>query len=601
MTKLTPSMRLKVKRDTFFFPDSHNSVYFRNNVSSFHMEGSMMEQWIEKLIPMFNGEYTLGELTEGLTEPYQKRVYDIAEVLYQNEFVRDVSQEHPHQLEDKVLKKYASQIEFLDHLGGSGAYRFQCYRQTKVLAIGAGPFFIALVSALIESGLPAFHVLITDSVPTNRKRLKELADHSQVEVKELTVQKGVSWQEIISPFQWVLYVSQEGNIKELQELQQSCKKKTGLLPAICFEQIGMAGPLVSPNSEGCWESAWRIVHQPVFSKGPKLAEFSSTAGAMLANVIVFELVKKVSGVAEQENQFFLLNLSTLEGNWHSFLPHPLVARSITMKQVQTMEAHLEQSPRDDELLHYFSQLTSEEAGIFHAWEEGDLKQLPLAQCGVQVVDPLSKGPAQLLEEIVCAALTHEEARKEAGLAGCEVYISRLLEALPYQFDGIGVGATFSEGLHRGLQKSLTKKLAQQKNIVSPMQLGEVKDEACQYYLQALTTLGEVPVISLGERILGFPVIWVGVGDSYYNYVDLNITLALRGALKQALMKKEAKKDSVIWREAEREVLEIPFSGERGQFEILQKSIGEIVVFELIWEALSELKVVGVVLREEEAQ
>ena len=153
---------------------------------------------------------------------------------------------------------------------------------------------------------------------------------------------------------------------------------------------------------------------------------------MLANVIVFELFKEITGVteSEQRNQFYLLDLDTLEGNWHSFLPHPLVNGHVTSEWVQIWMCGLNESLSKDEtngLLLYFSQLTSEESGIFHIWEEGDLKQLPLAQCRVQAVDPLSEGPAELLPDIVCTGLTHEEARREAGLAGIEAYVSRAVD------------------------------------------------------------------------------------------------------------------------------------------------------------------------------
>ncbi|HET6871745.1 MAG TPA: bacteriocin maturation protein, partial [Sporolactobacillaceae bacterium] len=149
MAKLNAFTRLKVKRDTFFLPDPNGGVYFRNNSSSFRMEGHTIYQWIEKLMPMFDGEHTLGELTNGLPLPYQNRIYEIGETLYQNGFVRDVSQDHPHQLKKGLLEKYASQIEFLENFVDSGAFRFQGYRQTKVLAVGSGPFFISLVSALV--------------------------------------------------------------------------------------------------------------------------------------------------------------------------------------------------------------------------------------------------------------------------------------------------------------------------------------------------------------------------------------------------------------------------------------------------------------------
>src|SRR3954449_9785920 len=105
MTKLNSSTRLKVKRDTFFLPDPKGGVYFRNNLSSFRLEGGTIYQWIEKLMPMFNGEQTLGDLTEGLTAPYRNRIYEIGETLYKNGYIRDVSQDSPHQLNNQVLEK----------------------------------------------------------------------------------------------------------------------------------------------------------------------------------------------------------------------------------------------------------------------------------------------------------------------------------------------------------------------------------------------------------------------------------------------------------------------------------------------------------------
>ena len=68
----------------------------------------------------------------------------------------------------KLLEKYASQIEFIENFVDSGAYHFQEYRQTKVLVVGSGPILVSLASALIESGLPKFDFLVTESIPTNR-------------------------------------------------------------------------------------------------------------------------------------------------------------------------------------------------------------------------------------------------------------------------------------------------------------------------------------------------------------------------------------------------------------------------------------------------
>jgi putative thiazole-containing bacteriocin maturation protein len=605
MVNLTPSMRLKVKRDTFFLPEPNRGAYFRNNISSFRMEGGSIVQWIEKLLPMFNGNHTLSELTDGLPGPYRNRVMEIAEVLYGNGFVRDVSQDSPHQLRNQVLERYASQIEFLESCGDSGAYRFETYRKKKALAIGSGPLFLSLVSSLLESGLPAFQIFITDTVPTNRKRLNEIVAHArktddEVSIGLVVLEKGeeIEWQEIVQPFDTILYVSQEGDIEELRGLHSVCRQgKKILFPALIINQVGMAGPLVHPDSKGCWESAWHRLHQTVLEKNQASASFSSTAGAMLANIMVFEWFKEATGVtaAEQANQFYLLDMETLEGKWHPFIPHPEVTGKGAAKWIEDFDQMLEQKSepsKPGKVFMYFSRLTSSESGIFHRWDEGDLKQLPLAQCRVQVVDPLSSGPAELLPEIIRSDLTHEEARRETGLAGVEAYVSRTLSQLvptltPLQgaedikesVVGIGAGETFAECVCRGLQSSLDtefgNKELNQENLVA-VQLAEVDDERCRYYLQALTRLQGDPIIALGEGVSGFPVVWAS--PVLKEEKPLNLVIPSCGVTG----------DSEILKSA---------------IQVLKKNKKRIFVFELELETFLKEEmagVFGVLLREEES-
>lgn len=615
MTNLNPSMCLKVNRDTFFLPDPNSGVYFRNNVSSFRMEGTMIDQWVEKLIPLFNGEYTLDYLTNGLPVAHRDRVFDIAEALYRNGFVRDVSQDHPHQLKEQVLKKYASQIEFVDNLLDSGAFRFQTFRQAKVLAVGSGSFLVSLVASLLDAGLPKFQMLITDSVQTNRQRLMELVAHARktdadVEIEEVTLnnQRESSWQEIIKHFDYILYVSEKDDVEELQLLHRVSKEeKKVFLPAICLEQAGLAGPVVYPDSEGDWESAWRHIHHSALIKDQPSSTNSSTASAMLANVIVFELFKDVTGVSQkaQRNQFFLLDLETLEGDWHSFMPHPLVTGQTAARLVEDLDIRISQgTERGDpgKLLLAFNQMTSKVTGIFHIWEEGDLRQLPLAQCRVQAVNPLTEGPSELLGDIVCTGLTHEEARREAGLSGIEAYVSQLvgLLDLPPEVE-VGAGESFVESVCRGLQKCLDEELIiqslKQEYSVLPVQLSSLEDERCRFYLQALTTLRGAPTIGIGEEVNGFPAVWIGTNDGWYGSVDLNITLALRNALQQAIinvqneeefyMERGLEVSSMILDEKVPLSIEIPACEERLQTEdlltaldILERNGKQLFVYEL---------------------
>lgn len=636
MTILNSSSRLKVKRDTFFVPDSNEGVYFRNNVSSFRLEGRTIYQWIEKLMPLFNGEQTLADLTEGLTEPYRNRVYELGETLVKNGFIRDLSEDRPHSLNDTVLERYASQIEFIENFNDSAAYRFQQYRQTKPLVIGSGFMVVSLISSLLESGISKCDVLFIETTPKSRERLQDVVQHAkttddEVEVMEVFLQKeqGESlWREAVSPYDWVLYVTEDGSIDQLRYLNQLCiQEGKAFIPAICLEHVGLAGPLVVPEAEGCFESAWRRLHQAALKNGEHQQEFSSTAASVLANIVAFEFFKKVTGVAapNQSNQIYFLNMETLEGEWLRFINHPLTAtKEVLPRLVEDLDEMLSKDVKRNEpppnLLDYFGALTSVETGIFHTWEERNLSQLPLAQCYVQAVDPLSEGPAELLPEKICSGFTHLEAQKEAGLTGIETYVSRWMEGHVKDgvkgsagLLGIGAGETVEEAVCRGLQayldECLRKRTVEKRGISYRLKIGRIEDQRSRFYFHALTTLHGVPAIGMEEDLLGFPVIWVRSKGQHYTKVGLNATLALRSALKQALMDAQnqvrtpelkAAEGSVFLRLNE-STLEIPTCEEVTQVELLRSSIQvinrankQLAVYDLAFEPFLQEELAGVV-------
>ncbi|MFD2370587.1 putative thiazole-containing bacteriocin maturation protein [Brevibacillus sp. GCM10020057] len=654
MAERNPSLRPKVKRDTFYLPSPDGSVYFRNNTGSFRMEGGMIDQWIEKLLPMFTGEYTLGELTDGLPDEYRDRVFEIAESLLRNGFARDVSGDRPHSLTDEVCAQYGPQIEFLGNLADSGAYRFMRFRQSKVVAAGAGPFLVALVGALLDSGLSRFHLLITEEQPTNRKRVAELIAHArsrdpEVAVEELAwrPEREGFWREAVRPFEAILYVSQTGNVELVRQLQADCREEgKQFLPAVAFAQAGLVGPLAGPDSAGSWESAWRRLHRSVLAgKDQQLCGPSATALAMLANVAAFEWLKKAAGVTAQEGEpsLFVLDMETLEGSWHTYLPHPLAVGLPPATPVADIGLHLEADGQKREpggLIPFFSTLVSQVTGVFHRWEEGELIQLPLSQCFIQAVDPLGDGPADLLPERIYSGMTHEEARTEAGLAGIEAYAARLVEAMraercaetrgrylaaePGEFVGVGAGETAAEGVCRALQQCLAaewqKQLQGQIPLVLPVLLERVEDAACRYYLQALATMQAAPKVGLGAELYGLPVVWVEVGGIGCGSAGVSVTDALKKALQLALLREQngemgsalyaGKTSALRWAERASLHLDIPACEEGWHREAVLRALQTLqqhgkrfflweLALEPVWQG--ELGgVYGAVLREEES-
>jgi putative thiazole-containing bacteriocin maturation protein len=557
MQALNPSMCLKVNRDTFVYPESNKGVYLRNNVTSIRMEGSTIEQWLEKLIPIFDGNHTLEYITNGLPGSYQDQVYKIAQVLYENGFVRDVSGDLPHQLPDRILTKYASQIEYLNQISDSGGYRFQVYRQAKVAVLGSGPLLLSLVLSLIQSGHTNFSIIPTDIRQSEKHRLNEMIEEASKSEPdtEITIlhPENKAWMKILDSFDFILYGSKDSDLNQLRTIQAICREqRKHFLPVTIIKDLAFAGPFVSVESESCWESAYRRLHQRPDKESNGSHAFSPTTGALLANVAVFELFKEITGVQggiqnnSKEKPFYLLNMETLEGNWHTFIPHPLVTGRIHTEAIKDPFAFLEKANNQKkDLYSLFYKITSKESGVFHLWEEEDLLQLPLSQCKVQVADPRSDGPARLHPEIVCSGLTHEEARLEAGLVGIETYVrSYFLQSEHPSLWGVGTGATVLEGLCRALQNGLHEEFVKQAHngvvLTSKIDLSLVKDHRSQFFMKALSTLSPEPELYLGQELFGLPVVWVRSNSKWYGSVGLNMKIALSRALQTALMDSQNK-------------------------------------------------------------
>lgn len=408
-------------------------------------------------------------------------------------------------------------------------------KEEGTLAIGSGRILLSLAESWYESGLSDLAVYVTNKESTDTEEKEE-----------------PDWRAIVQPFQFILYISEHGDWDELRSIQLACiAERKQMLPAIVIRGIGMAGPLLHPDGDGQWESAWMRIHYSAFPEKQTPVVFSTAAIGILTSLLVHVRLKDITNEHELDyrNRCFLLNPLTLTGGWHSVLSHPLVsgftlAHPVTDIARRLLINHEKISP--EVWFTAFNQLTSKVTGIFHAWEESDLIQLPLAQCLVQPVDPLPQESEQLLPTIIRSGLTHVEARRESGLAGLEAYVTRLIPRLfanllddKQERISIGAGCDINEAVGRGLRACLTKELS--KRIVSDgpivvqrIACPQMEDIRSQYYSKALTTLEREPLIAVGEPVFGFPTVWVCADSSWYGSVDLSFTHALRQSLLKAL-------------------------------------------------------------------
>lgn len=590
MTNVNSSMCLKMKKGTFFMPEANGSVYFRNNSGSFRMEGTTVHQWVEKLIPMLNGEHTLSNLTDGLPEAYRDRIYEMADTLYQNGFLQDISTDRPHELKDHIVEKFASQIEFLESFGDSAAYRFQQYRQQKILAIGEGSMFTGLVSALLQSGLSVFHALLTDADKTTLQRVSELEKHARetdpdVSIEVVVKKEQTSWEDDIAAFDSVLYISELGNTEELRSILLACKKQKKIFaPAFLQGNYGFAGPIVSPDTYTSWESAWRNIPE---SASEEETTPSPTGCAMLVNVLVFEMFKMMTDVKESHHtdHMFLLNMETLEGRWHPFKPHPLITGTIEAEKEAIVLDGVDNPQEREALFYFFSEMTESKLGIFRRWDEGDLIQLPLSQCEIQVADVTSSGPSASKPGMIISRITHEEARKDAGLFGIEHYLhplkTEILASAPLESQSfqpfhlhLGAGASRQEAISRALQKTIETTPSPMDNVTK-IKVDKIADEECRFYWQALKTMKATPELALGANAFGFPVVCTKTSAGWREFTGFNRTLAFRAALRTTVMQAQNQSFSTChpcsplsFQEKEVHSIDIPACGSEQQLEVL---------------------------------
>jgi putative thiazole-containing bacteriocin maturation protein len=542
MSGVTLSMCLKINRDTFVYPQNNGGVYLRNNVTSIQMDGNTIEQWLQKLIPMLDGNRSMEEITDGLPDAYKEQVFKIAEVLYKNGFVRDTSQDLPHQLPPALLEKYASQIEFIDHLSHSGAHRFQNYRDSKVALIGGGPLITSLTASLLQSGLPAFTIFHDTVNQAETKLLQEQIKAAKKHEPEPSITflpfNENNCKEDLSNVNYVLYANEDENRDDLLLVQNICREQSiSFLPITLQNNQAFIGPFVLSDSAACWKTASLRLGKKSSEVNKSIS--SRTASSLLANVAVFMLFKKITGVQENsENSIYQLNVETLEGNWHPVSPHPFINKKMKADQIDDPLLFLKDSPNQELDLHsLFYQITSRETGLFRLFEEENLSQLPLSQCKVKVADPYGESEPELL---IASGRTHEDARLEAGLAGLETYVKKLFHHSPHNMS-VGTGRSAVEGMCRALQNKLQEifmKSTNKMQLSAEIDPRSIQDSYSTFLIGALSTLSDEIKLFLGKKVYGFPVVWVQQHGKCFGSIGLDENRALQNALQGALMDRQ---------------------------------------------------------------
>src|SRR5436190_16582733 len=87
-------------------------------------------------------------------QPERRSIVErIVGTLLDKGLVKDHLPEPDEPLSDVVLRRFAPQLELLDHLADRPRWRFRRFRESRVLLVGGGESFRALARGLLHNGL----------------------------------------------------------------------------------------------------------------------------------------------------------------------------------------------------------------------------------------------------------------------------------------------------------------------------------------------------------------------------------------------------------------------------------------------------------------
>ncbi len=452
-------MRPKINGDTFYFPTA-DGVYFRTNRESFTLKGKGIDRLLDVLTPYLDGRHTLEEITGNVPVERQGLVRKLVQLLVDKGLARDLTHDLPHHLSQKEQQTYEAEIAFIGAFTDSAPFRFERYRQSRMLLIGSGLTLTALVHAALHSGLRQVNVIVTRECPTERQQFSNYLALYRERDGEQTVEglEEPAWhdseaiRQTLHAFDVILHISDRAMLKRARVLNALCiELRKVFIQAVVAGDHAWVGPLVQPGQGGCWECAWRRLQSNLATSDSQAISASfedrrtapisrfvaAPTAAIVANLLNFEVFKHISGAGplETDGHLLFLDLETLQNQRHSFRAHALCeacSRPVPVspldfqKALQELAAGLEITP--EQFSQNGLQLFDEKAGVFSNLDERDFIQLPLNLALVTISRPGDGVHHAMPQTAIAADADFGAARRKAVQRACEIYAAHLCDA-----------------------------------------------------------------------------------------------------------------------------------------------------------------------------
>ncbi|WP_433528004.1 TOMM precursor leader peptide-binding protein [Micromonospora sp. CA-263727] len=401
----TLGMRPKLRHDVVFL-DAPAGAYLRGPDSAFLIKGKTAFRWLTSLSPYLTGEHTLAQLTDTLEPAQRQTVLTLVRALLARGFAKDAGDRS--ELAEPLARRFAAQIEFVDHFADDPTGRFLRFHQARVALGGEGAALLAAAGGLLRNGCVALDLYPDDDPGRYAEALRpDLAElHADGVPAQVTVHSGAL---TVAGADAVVYCAGPAGLARLAELARACHRDGPLLvPVIWDDDRAVVGPTVAAGQTPCWLCAqlrltaaadpaasadfWRhLAVGPVGIESGASGSLPEVTGRMLGNAAAFELFRALTGALAPDTAagVLLLDATTLESTRERVLPHPgcPVCRHVEVPAAGPSDGS------DDDTYQRAEVLVAPNAGVFTRFVDDPLEQAPLKTARLRL--PGRRGPREV--------------------------------------------------------------------------------------------------------------------------------------------------------------------------------------------------------------
>ncbi|MFD8949987.1 hypothetical protein ACFV0B_14135 [Streptomyces xanthophaeus] len=406
------AMYPRMRTGIFFTPNAEgDGVLLTNGSEVVSFLGASTYAWLERLSPHLNGAHSVADLTASLPPAPRQMVEKLVGALHEAGLVRDVSQDQAHSLTQDELDAYASEIAFVESFATSPALRFQRYRETRTVVIGAGTVFASAVEGALLTGVARLTARPVRQGPQDQALLDRLSgleadardrDPGQrLETEPLDPSDPVALRDAVAAAGLVLYAADHSDTALLRSLDRICAELgTAFVPVTLCSDEAWVGPVCAADRPATrWESLGLRLGDRLDDGAQGSGFLTGPVPGIVANHLVFRAFEHLTGVAgsvadgeERERPaagVVRLDLESLQTSVHELTPHPGVpgtsAGSGSPRSARERGAGA--AVEAAELAARVVPLTDARLGLLGPVSEAHYEQFPLRVVRVSVTDP----------------------------------------------------------------------------------------------------------------------------------------------------------------------------------------------------------------------